>query len=138
MELSHLDPMALAELGRVAHNGAEKYGSYNYLDGGYDWSLAYNAAQRHMLKFWNGANNDQESGLHHLAHAAFHMLTLIAFSQRGIGVDDRPFTVHPVGGAALPIPIIRNDGYVPMNWESEAAEIRMTLENDEVPKGRAA
>ena len=80
---------ALSELGRVYAFGAGKYENYNFRKG-YDWSLTYDAMQRHMGAFWNREDNDEESGLHHLAHAVWHGFTLLFFSLTERGKDDRP------------------------------------------------
>jgi hypothetical protein len=69
--------------------GAEKYDRYNYLKG-YDWHLSYDAAQRHAQAFWSGEDLDEESGLPHTAHAAWHFNALTSFLVRGRGTDDRP------------------------------------------------
>jgi Domain of unknown function (DUF5664)/Domain of unknown function (DUF4406) len=87
-ELGGIDPQALLTLAEISGMGARKYAVYNYLNG-YSWSLSFNAMQRHMLTFWAGQDNDDESGLPHVAHAAWHCLALLAFLQRDIGTDDR-------------------------------------------------
>ena len=87
-ELGGIDPQALLTLAEVSGMGARKYSTWNYLKG-YDWSLSFNAMQRHALAFWAGQDNDDESGLPHVAHAAWHCLALLAFLQRDIGTDDR-------------------------------------------------
>jgi hypothetical protein len=88
-QLGALDPVALYALAEVAGHGAEKYDRYNYLKG-YDWSLAFDALMRHALRFWAGEDQDPESGLHHMAHVAWHALALLSFSVRNLGTDDRP------------------------------------------------
>lgn len=88
-QLGALDPDTLLTLAKIAGFGADKYDAHNFLKG-YDWSLSFNAAQRHMLAFWSGENLDPESGLPHLGHAAWNCLTMLAFLQRDIGTDDRP------------------------------------------------
>ena len=88
-KIGDIDPGALKTLGEVAGFGAEKYDSYNYLKG-FDWSLSFNAMQRHMMAFWAGEDLDPESGKPHMAHAAWHALVLTAFLQREIGNDNRP------------------------------------------------
>lgn len=87
-ELAAVDPKALLVLAEVAGRGAEKYAPFNYLKG-YDWSLSMNALLRHTLAFWNGEDNDPETGLPHMAHAAWHGLALTSFLVRGLGTDDR-------------------------------------------------
>lgn len=87
-QLGALDAMALMEVARVAGFGAEKYEAFNYLKG-YPYSWSYNALQRHLHEFWMGRDYDEESGLLHLAHAAWHCLALISFTMRELGTDDR-------------------------------------------------
>ncbi len=80
---------SLEELGRVYAFGAGKYDDYNFRKG-YDWSLTFDAMERHLWQFWAGESRDSESGLHHLAHAAWHCFTLMLFDMKGKGKDDRP------------------------------------------------
>lgn len=87
-QIGLIDPIALTELGNVAGMGAAKYEKWNYLKG-YDWSLSFNAMQRHAMQFWAGENIDSESGYEHMAHAAWHGLALVSFVKRGLGTDDR-------------------------------------------------
>lgn len=87
-ELATVDPLALMELAKVSGFGAQKYESFNFLKG-YDWSLSANAAFRHLLLFLMGEDYDEESGLPHTAHFAWHGMALTSFLKRGIGTDDR-------------------------------------------------
>lgn len=91
-KIGAIDPLALYELAEVAGKGAEKYSAFNYIKG-YDWSLSYNAMQRHMMLFWAGEDNDPETGKSHMAHAAWHALCLVTFGLRELGTDDRITTV---------------------------------------------
>lgn len=68
----------LAEVARVYAYGAEKYDDNNWRKG-YKWSLSYDALQRHINAFWGGQSVDPESGQHHLAHAVFHLFTLMTY-----------------------------------------------------------
>jgi len=86
--LGSIDPVALEQLGLVGGMGEEKYARWNYLKG-YDWSLSVDAAKRHELLFEMGQEFDDESGLRHTAHAAWHWLCLTSFQTRVIGNDDR-------------------------------------------------
>ena len=86
--LGSIDPKALLTVAEVAGFGEAKYARLNYLNG-YDWSLSFDACQRHLLAFWSGQDNDEESELPHLAHAAWHCLAMLAFLQHGLGEDDR-------------------------------------------------
>jgi hypothetical protein len=87
-QLGAIDPAAILEVAKVAGFGATKYDRYNYLKG-YRWSLSYDALQRHLMQFWGGQDRDEESGLYHLAHAAWHCLALLSFTLFNLGTDDR-------------------------------------------------
>jgi hypothetical protein len=87
-EMSALDPHSLMLVAAVAGFGATKYSKLNFMRG-YEWSLSYDALQRHLHQFWNGQDVDDESQMLHLAHAAWHCLALISFYERGLGTDDR-------------------------------------------------
>ena len=68
--------------------GARKYEDDNWRKG-YPWRLSLDALYRHIAAFESGVSNDTESGLHHLAHAAFHLFTLMEFERLSLGTDDR-------------------------------------------------
>lgn len=80
----------LWELAEVCGFGAAKYSDDNWRKG-YDWGLSYGAMQRHLHQFWMGEELDSESGLPHLAHAAWHCMVLYAFSSdpNYAGYDNR-------------------------------------------------
>lgn len=89
-DFSLLVPQFLAEMARVLDHGTQKYDRHNWR-GGYPWSWSYAAMARHsMEKFW-GENEslDKDSKLHHLAHAAVHLMFLYEFERLGLGTDDR-------------------------------------------------
>lgn len=92
-QVGALDPVAIIMAAKVAGMGAAKYAPFNYLKG-YDWSLSFNAMERHAMMFWAGEDIDEESGLPHMAHAAWHALALISFAMRELGTDDRPPAVE--------------------------------------------
>lgn len=84
-----LIPMdALEEVARVYGWGARKYADDNWLRG-YKWRLSLGALLRHVARFMVGEDRDPESGLLHVAHAAWHCLTLATFIMRSLGTDDR-------------------------------------------------
>lgn len=93
------DPWALfmwdaaREVVRVLKMGAEKYSARNW-EKGMKWSRCYDSAQRHLYSwFQEGKDRDSESGLLHLAHAAWNILVLLAYQLRGgkhLANDDRP------------------------------------------------
>ena len=90
---------SMAVLARVYGYGAKKYedtdvGEHNWRRG-YRWSLNFAAMMRHATAWYEGESYDPESGIHHLAHAAWHCLTLIWFEIHGRGTDDRPCRLFP-------------------------------------------
>lgn len=91
----HLLPYAaVAEVVAVLQVGAEKYSQWNWL-GGMPYSRCHNSAMRHLTAWWAREDNDPESGLSHLAHAACNLLFLLTFVLMGRGEDDRPEVAAP-------------------------------------------
>ena len=89
VQLHALPWESMQELGRVFAYGSTKYEDYNFRKG-YKWSLSFDAMLRHAFAFWSGEDRDGESGLHHMAHAAWHALILPLYALKGLGTDDRP------------------------------------------------
>ena len=79
---------ALDIMARLYGFGAEKYAAHNWRKG-YDWSKSYASLMRHATRFWAGEDIDEETGLPHLAGAAFHCFTLMVFMQEHPDFDDR-------------------------------------------------
>lgn len=82
---------AIAEVVRVLGFGAEKYGSRNW-EQGIRYGRMYAAAQRHLTSWWMREDEDMETGISHLAHAACDVLMLLQEQLyiRNQGLDDRP------------------------------------------------
>ncbi len=87
-EYAYIPVDALAQVARVYGFGAEKYEPWNWAKG-YRWSLSLSALLRHIEAFRRGEYLDPESGLPHLAHATFHLFTLMEFHEKELGTDDR-------------------------------------------------
>lgn len=68
--------------------GAAKYGERN-CEKGFSYGRLIGAAFRHMIAFIRGQATDEETGLPHLAQAAWNLLMLYVQTVRGTGVDDR-------------------------------------------------
>ena len=65
----HLNPpIAAAEQAAVHLHGALKYGVYNWREAGVRTSIYIDAIYRHLMKFQEGEDYDDESHAHHLAH----------------------------------------------------------------------
>lgn len=80
---------ALAEIAKIFTFGAKKYADRNW-EKGFGFSRPFAALQRHLTLWFQGEDNDVETGLSHLSHAGCELLFLLAFELRGVGEDDRP------------------------------------------------
>jgi len=72
-------------------DGALKYGRANWRHDGARASIYYDAARRHLDKWFEGTVNDPDSGLHHLAHALASIAIILDAEAQGVLVDDRQF-----------------------------------------------
>ena len=79
---------SLDELAKVYTMGAEKYDDNNWRKG-LKWGRIFGAIMRHLWAFWRGERLDSESGLHHLAHAAWGCFTLMEYDITHPEYDDR-------------------------------------------------
>lgn len=86
--LDLIAPELLFALGEILDFGAEKYEERNW-EKGMSWGRVYAALQRHLWAWWNGEDNDAETGKSHLWHSACCLMFLLAYEQRKVGVDDR-------------------------------------------------
>lgn len=87
-KLGLVPPEYIEACGRALTFGAEKYSARNW-EKGMEYTQVYSALQRHLNAWWKGIENDVESDLCHLDHAAACLAFLIAMNERKIGVDDR-------------------------------------------------
>ena len=82
-------PWALNEVAKVYTYGRQKYDDDNWWKG-LKWKRdVFGCILRHVWKWFRGEKFDDESGVHHLAHAAWNCLTLMSYERHGIGTDDR-------------------------------------------------
>ena len=72
------------------HEGACKYGRYNWRVEGVLASVYRNALDRHMAAWWNGEDLDPDSGLPHLWKALSCLAVMIDATECGTLTDDRP------------------------------------------------
>lgn len=82
-------PELLEQVAEVLAFGQKKYTPRNW-EGGMAWHRPFAAAMRHLWAWWRGEQDDPETGLSHLAHAACCVMFLMAYNSRQIGEDDRP------------------------------------------------
>lgn len=79
---------ALLAVSAVMATGVEKHGARTW-EAGRPWGGEYGAILRHLWAWWGGQENDPDTGLPHLAHAAARVLMLLAMTKRRVGVDER-------------------------------------------------
>lgn len=82
---------ALLDIAMVFKLGAKKYSENNWRKDlrQTSFSRTYSSIQRHLYAFWMREDNDPESGLSHLAHAASQILILMIQTKFGKNMDDR-------------------------------------------------
>lgn len=87
----HLVPPAAIHYTALAMaDGAKKYGPYNWRDKAVSVSTYIAAAKRHMDAYWDGEDESQDAGVHHLAHAMACFGIVLDAMSVGMLVDDRP------------------------------------------------
>jgi hypothetical protein len=74
---------------RVWMYGKNKYAAWNWAKG-MPWSVPYACLLRHLAAWQRGEENDPESGLPHLAHAACNLRMLTLYASTYKDGDDRP------------------------------------------------
>lgn len=79
---------ALIEEAHVLAYGGEKYDLHNWRKG-MEWTRLCDAILRHVIAFADGEDFDQESGLHHLAHARASCGFLIEYMESHPELDNR-------------------------------------------------
>lgn len=87
-----IPPSLLESLAAVLTFGAKKYADRNW-EKGMAWGRVFGALMRHMWAWWRGEAADPDTGLSHLAHAAFCIAALIEYETTSMMEhDDRPST----------------------------------------------
>ena len=88
LDFSLLPWEPIREIVKVYMFGCKKYSRNNWRKGS-AWSEWYAAVLRHLTSWIDGEDKDPESGLSHLAHAAWGIITLLWFSIHRSEFDDR-------------------------------------------------
>lgn len=79
-DFSLLPPDALEEVVRVYDFGVRKYARDNWRKG-IKYSRIFGAIMRHLYAWWRCEDRDKESGLRHLAQAAWGCFTLLEYTK---------------------------------------------------------
>jgi len=87
-------PWSMDQIAQVYTYGTIKYDDDNWWKG-LKWKKdVLGCIFRHVWKWVRGEMWDDESGLHHLAHAAWNCIALMEYERCDIGIDDRvPYTL---------------------------------------------
>jgi hypothetical protein len=91
-----IPPGPLKALAEVFGFGTTKYAEHNWRKG-YPWGLSSGALQRHVIEWLMGSDADDESGLHPLAHAAWHCMVLMELEDIWPEYDDRMHGARVLG-----------------------------------------
>ncbi len=75
-----LPPKVMLNIAEVFTYGAKKYEERNWEKGMY-WGRLFAATMRHLWRWWSGEEYDNESNIHHLAHAAANILFLLHYTK---------------------------------------------------------
>ncbi len=91
VQLSLLQPDILIDIASVFMKGAKKYGRNNWMHDADEtkWSRTYDSTLRHIFAFWDGENNDIETGKSHILHAICQLMILHYSIKNKQGIDDR-------------------------------------------------
>jgi hypothetical protein len=89
-------------------DGSAKYGRHNWRVIGVRASVYYEAALRHLMRYWEGEDLDPDSGVHHLAHVSACCLIARDAAMCDKLDDDRPVVVgDPTACVKTLIPAIK-------------------------------
>jgi hypothetical protein len=80
----------LMELGLAMMEGGRKYGTHNYRAVGVRFSTYYDSTLRHVISWWEGEDNDSDSGVHHIVKAIAGLFVVRDSMHMGNFEDDRP------------------------------------------------
>lgn len=105
--LSLIDPRFTEEVARVLAIGEQKYGRANWQ--GLKVERLLDAVKRHVLELEKSNDHDDETGLHHAAHAASGLMFIYWLLNNRPASDDRRWSAAMPGvreprGSVQPIP----------------------------------
>ena len=127
--LSTVPAGPLFRIGAAMNEGARKYGRHNYRAIGVRASVYYDACLRHLMAWWEGEDDDAESGLCHLDKAAACLVVLMDAQHHDKLTDDRP----PKSPPFLPrlAAVIRKQAKLKPHAEEAYTHARLQAEEEE-------
>lgn len=82
--------ICIEEVVKVFMFGAKKYGDFNWMQKpGFHYSRLYNSLRRHLSRWKQGFNKDEETKELEMAHVACNAFMLLYYQKLNIGIDDR-------------------------------------------------
>lgn len=88
--ISVISAPVIAELGLAMLEGARKYGRHNWRAAKARASVYYDATWRHLAIWWEGEDDDPDSGLNHITKAIASLMVLRDAMIQDMWIDDRP------------------------------------------------
>ena len=83
-------PVSIYTQAAAMTDGVSKYGLMNWRENDVLASVYYNAAQRHLMSWFEGEQVASDSGVHHLGHALACLGIILDAEHGGNLIDDRP------------------------------------------------
>jgi Domain of unknown function (DUF5664) len=90
--MSKIPYIALLHESLAMMDGGGKYGPYNWRDNKVVASIYIDALNRHIAAWFEGEEEAEDSGCHHLGHARACLGILLDAMETGNLIDDRPVT----------------------------------------------
>ena len=90
LPLDLVPPVAVQHLAAAFKDGATKYGPFNWRDQQVSSTVYYAAALRHLFAWFDGQDNAEDSGVHHLAHVMACCAIVLDAQSVGMLNDNRP------------------------------------------------
>lgn len=84
-----LEPYAIQQVAKVFTFGAQKYAANNWIENPMNISRLLGSLHRHINAFEQGEDVDPETGLSHMAHAAWNALAVVSYMKYHPHKDDR-------------------------------------------------
>lgn len=90
IQTNEIDPAFILGMGEVLTKSREFYDRANWTNDT-PFSVPWDCALRHMMKFHSGLDYDEQTGSHHLLHAAVNLMFLHYYYNNQNHMDDRIF-----------------------------------------------
>lgn len=86
LRMDLIPPEIEEELAKALTHGCKEYGDRNW-EKGINYNRIYGALRRHLLKWLNGKDMDEDSGIMHLSLALAELCFLLTYEKRSMGKE---------------------------------------------------